>query len=493
MTPLNEPYRPQYHFTPPAKWMNDPNGLVYFRGEYHLFYQHNPDDTIWGPMHWGHALSRDLVNWQHLPIALYPDEIGTIFSGSAVIDWQDTAGFGAEAMIALFTHDTPAKQQHQSLAYSTDNGRTWDKYAGNPIIEMPNNLRNFRDPKVFWYAQGENSGHWVMLLVAGSAVLFYTSPDLIHWEPVSGFGFGYGATRGVWETPDIFQLPIEGSSQTRWVLTVGIGDGSPAGGSGTQYFIGDFDGQTFTSENPKDTVLWVDYGADFYAAQSWSNFPDERRIWIGWMSNWSYANELPTSTWRSALSIPREVGLVAAPEGVRLIQRPINKLKSLRGIRHTWRDETLYPGENLLADIHGETLEIIAEFLVDQNLEADRLGIRVRSGITETTTIGYEVKAQTLFVDRSQSGQSDFHPGFAKIHAAKMKSQDGVIRLHIFVDRSSVEIFGNDGWVVFTEQIFPAAESLALEIFADGGEVALEQLEIYQLNAAKFTCPSVQT
>jgi fructan beta-fructosidase len=239
----SELYRPQYHFSPQANWMNDPNGPVYCDGEYHLFYQYHPESPVWGLMHWGHAVSCDLIHWQHLPIALYPDEHGMIFSGSAVVDWNNAAGFGEKAMIIIFTYNKEHKET-QNLAYSTDKGRTWTKYAGNPVIPHPNYLRDFRDPKVFWH---EN--HWVMSLAAGDMILFYASPDLKHWEQSGSFGGGYGCTSGVWETPDLFKLPVDNGPETRWVLTVGVGNGGPAGGSGTQYFIGEF--------NEKNSLLKI--------------------------------------------------------------------------------------------------------------------------------------------------------------------------------------------------------------------------------------------
>ncbi len=482
--PLNESYRPQYHFTPPEYWMNDPNGLVYFEGEFHLFYQHNPADTIWGPMHWGHAVSTDLVNWQHLPVALYPDELGNIFSGSAVIDRSNTAGFGANAMIAIFTQDLEGKQR-QSLAYSTDKGRTWTKYAGNPVLNTPNNLKNFRDPKVFWYDEGGSTGHWVMAVAVGNIILFYTSPDLKNWTSTSGFGLGYGSIAGVWETPDLHKLPLDGGSDTRWVLAVGVGSGAPAGGTGIQYFIGDFNGKSFTSENPKETVLWADYGADFYAAQTWNEAPDNRHIWVAWMNNWTYALNIPNSTWRGALTLPRELTLESTSQGIRLVQRPITELHSLRGDHWEWQNKTISASANLLEGVKGETLEIIADFQMNTATSADRFGFRVRVGNAEHTTIGYATKNQALFVDRSQSGQVDFSPNFTKIHTAKMEPTAETIRLHIFVDRASVEVFGNDGLVAITDQIFPASDSLGLEIFADGGQVLLKSLEVYKLEAAK--------
>ncbi len=482
---LNEPFRPQYHFTPQAHWLNDPNGLVYYDGEYHLFYQYNPHDIVWGPMHWGHAVSPDLVNWTHLPIALYPDEVGQIFSGSMVIDWHNTAGLGRETMVAFFTHENNGRQM-QSIAYSTDKGRTWTKYAGNPILEPPNSGRDFRDPKVIWYGQRE-SGHWLMVVVAGRIVLFYTSPDLINWTASGEFGLTVGATGGVWETPDLFELPLDGGPDTRWVLAVAIGDGAPAGGSGMQYFVGAFDGQVFTNENDKEIVLWADFGADFYAPQSWSESPDGRRIWVAWMNNWRYANQVPATTWRGGLTIPRGLSLTQMPEGVRLLQQPIGELQAVRGREHTWFNETISPQTNLLADIQGDALEIIAAFSVEPGLKADRFGFRVRVGAVEMTTIGYATQEGKLFVDRRQSGQTDFCEMFAAVHEAEMRPQNGLIHLHIFVDRHSVELFGNGGLVQITDQIFPASDSLGLELFAAGGPIRVNRLTIYELNAAATT------
>ena len=480
----DEPFRLQYHFSPAANWMNDPNGMVYYDGEYHLFYQYHPDDIVWGPMHWGHAVSTDLVNWQHLPIALYPDELGYIFSGSAVIDWHDTAGFGAEAMIAIFTHHDPAGRQSQSIAYSLDKGRSWTKYAGNPVIPTPANIRNFRDPKVFWYGDGAGSGHWAMALAAGSAILFYTSPDLKHWQASGGFGFGYGSTEGVWETPDLFELPVDGGPESRWVLTVGVGDGSPAGGSGMQYFVGHFDGQTFTSDNPKTTALWADYGADFYAAQSWSDLPDDRRLWLAWLSNWRYANQTPTEPWRSAMTIPRVVGLTQTAAGIRLTQSPAHELNSLRRQSHHWANLAIQANESWQPGIAGELLEIIATFAPEPGVNA--LGLHLRVGDDERTTISYGPKSNTLIVDRVEAGDGSFNDQFAAIHAAPVRLIDGQLRLHLFVDRSSLELFVNDGSVSFSELLFPAAGSLGLTFFSSAGKTTIVDLEIHELARALF-------
>ena len=517
-------HRPLYHFTPPYNWMNDPNGLVYYDGEYHLFYQHHPYSMKWGPMHWGHAISRDLVRWEHMPIALYPDELGMIFSGSAVIDWHNTAGFGAEAMVAIFTYHLRHGYESQGIAYSLDRGRTWNKYAGNPVILPPEGEPDFRDPKVFWYERGQ---YWVMVIVVGEKVAFYTSPNLKDWTKTSEFGMGYGAHGGVWEVPDLFELPIDEGSATKWVLSVSMVGNGLRYGRGVQYFIGDFDGQTFTCDDAPERIRWVDYGADFYANISWHDLPDERRIWVGWMSNWSYAHDLPTPTWQGALTLPREVSLRSTPTGIQLIQQPIREIQSLRNRAWTieqgltenkgleqgltenkgleqglTENKGLEQGfienkgftaaRNLLEGIRGETLEIIAEFEVPARplapsplrplAEGGReFGLRVRTGGKEQTTVGYNIESQSIFVDRTHSGKSDFYADFAERHSAKMEPFEGKVRLHLFIDRSSLELFANDGLVSMTACIFPSAESVGLELFAEGGTVLLTSLEIYEL------------
>jgi fructan beta-fructosidase len=455
--------------------MNDPNGLVFYKGEYHLFYQYHPGSTVWGPMHWGHAVSRDLVNWQHLPVALYPDENGVIFSGSIVVDWYGTAGFGKEALVAIFTHDKDGEQS-QSLAYSIDQGRTWIKFSGNPVISPPENIRDFRDPKVFWHFD-----HWVMCLAAGKTILFYTSPDLKVWSLSGSFGDGFGTTGGVWETPDLFQLPVGDS--TRWVLTVGVGDGGPAGGSGTQYFTGQFDGSTFTSENPPETILWMDYGPDFYAPQSWSDEPNQRRIMLGWMNNWQYANVTPSTTWRGMFSLPRELALTRTAAGIRLVQKPIPELMNLRSGHRHWQDETIFPEKNLLAGLQGDSFEIVADIQVDNRVES--FGFRVRVSTKEATIIAYNLRNQKVFLDRTRSGQSDFHPRFASIHSTDLALINGRLQLHIFVDHFSVEVFANDGQITFSESIFPSTESLGIELFSQGGATQLVALDFYQLGKIK--------
>lgn len=423
-------------------------------------------------MHWGHAVSRDLVHWEHLPIALYPDERGMIFSGSVVIDWNDTAGFGKEAMVAIFTYNKD-RVETQNIAYSLDCGRTWTKYAGNPVIPYQSNLKDCRDPKVFWHED-----HWVMALAAGDCVLFYNSPDLKHWESSGIFGNGFGSTEGVWETPDLFQLPVHGSD-SRWALTVGVGNGAYAGGSGVQYFIGDFDGKTFTSQNSKETTLWMDYGADFYAPQSWNDEPNGRRIVVGWVSNWQYARKTPAETWRGMFSLPRELSLVNTGDGLRLAQAPLRELENIRGERYHWQNETLKLGVNLLEGITGDCFEIIAELEI--NPQAAMVGFRLRLGETEHTLVGFDVQRQRLVLDRQRSGLVDFHESFAARHSVKLHLTDDVLRLHIFLDRYSVEVFAKNGFVVITDLIFPSAMSRGLELFVANGEMKLNRLDVYRL------------
>lgn len=480
---MNDNWRPYFHFSPPQNWLNDPNGLVYFNGEYHLFYQYHPDSDVWGPMHWGHAVTRDLVNWQHLPIALYPDEHGMIFSGSAVIDQNNTSGFGKDSLVTVFTHHKDDIQS-QSVAYSNDAGRVWKTYSGNPVLLTPDNTPDFRDPKVVWYGTPEN-GHWVMCLAVRDKISFYTSPDLLHWGHGSDFGSNQGSTAGVWETPELFELPVDGGNKTRWVLVVGVQAGSPAGGSGTQYFIGTFDGKIFTSENSAETVLWADYGADFYAAQSWNNEPNGRRLLIAWMNNWDYARLIPSNGTRGVFSLIREVSLKQTKQGIRLFHRPIPELQLLRSKHFHWEDVSILPNTNLLRGIQGHLLEVIAEFKINSNV--DCFGLRVHVGLNEHTSVIYNVKEQQLHVDRSHSGTVDFQDSFAAVHVAPLSPVDDTIRLHIFVDRTSIEVFANDGVITFTESIFPSEESQGLEIFTEGGEILLKSLNIFKLNSTTFS------
>jgi len=331
ITSYEEPYRPRIHYTPLSGWMNDPNGMVYYDGEYHLFYQFTPDriDTP-GPKHWGHAISTDLVHWTQMPVALSPDPLGEIWSGSVVVDSKNTSGLQAgeeNVLVAVFTHSSDGQQQ-QSIAYSNDRGRSWIKYDHNPVVPNPDH-EDFRDPKVLWHSE---TNRWIMVLAAGDQVMFYRSPNLIDWEFTSTFGELEGAHGGVWECPDLFLVPGDSSSEREvWVLLVSVGSGAPSGGSGSQYFIGEFDGLTFTNHNPAPTVNWVDFGKDNYAGVTFSGVED-RRIFMGWMSNWYYAYKIPTVPWRGSMTLPRELNLITQ-DGQRqyLVSTPIKELSILRG------------------------------------------------------------------------------------------------------------------------------------------------------------------
>jgi fructan beta-fructosidase len=466
----NEPHRPQFHFTPEKNWMNDPNGLVYYKGEYHLFYQYNPFGNSWGHMSWGHAISTDLVHWKHLPVALAEENGVMMFSGSAVVDWNNSSGLcqnsdprDKSCLIAIYTGHIEGKNQSQHIAVSNDRGRTWTKFAGNPVLDI--GYKDFRDPKVFWH---EATKQWVMVvsLSKEQKVHFYGSPNLKNWTLLSEFGNAGVADKNVlWECPDLFELPIEGQAgKKRWVLIVNINPGGVAGGSGGQYFIGTFDGKTFTNDNPADTKLFLDHGKDFYAAVSFSDIPkrDGRRIIIGWMSNWQYAGKEPTTPWRTAQSIPRELKLQQTAAGLRLVQRPIAELQMLRGNQDLVRNQKIGNDQNLskLFLMSGEALEIIGEFEVGKDAGAM---VRLRSGPTETL-VGYDAARGKMFVDRTKSGNVDFNKNFAGMNEAPLATKRGKVKLHIFVDRSSVEVFGNDGEAAITDRIFPASTKQQVEL-----------------------------
>jgi len=438
-----ETYRSQFHFTPKTGWMNDPNGMVYYEGEYHLFYQHYPDSTVWGPMHWGHAVSKDMIHWEHLPIALYPDSLGYIFSGSAVVDWKNTSGLGtvqAPPIVAIYTYHDPEGYpagrndfQTQGIAYSVDKGRTWTKYDKNPVLPNPG-IQDFRDPKVSW---NEVSNQWVMTLAVKDHIEFYASPDLKKWSKLSEFGNTIGAHGGVWECPDLFPLKDE-EGNTKWVLFVSINPGGPQGGSATQYFVGDFDGKMFT---PQDTVTrWIDYGADNYAGVTWSDIPasDGRRLFIGWMSNWQYANVVPTKTWRSATTLPREVILIKKSSAYELKSKPVKEMDAIQSQPENYNetatlDQPLY----------------LIEFNVDGQ---EDFSLTLSNSLEEKVAI--IVKDRKLSFDRTASGIVDFNQDFAAVHTMDLSNVE-IRNVKIYVDLSSAELFINDGERIMTEILFP--------------------------------------
>lgn len=464
-------YRPSIHFTPPTGWINDPNGLVRVGDTYHLFYQHNPDDIVWGPMHWGHATSEDLLTWIHQPIALFPDEIGTIFSGSAVIDHHNSAGFGEGAMVAAFTHFSSPRQM-QSLAYSTDQGHTWQKHEGNPVLQPPSGIRNFRDPRVFHWDRGSGDPHWVMAVGSGLAIIFYRSPDLRNWSPMSTVGPMVGATCGVWETPDLIELPIAGTSRSAWVLTVATSDCSPSGGSGVQYFVGDFDGERFVNANDDETELWADWGPDFYAPQTWGEVPD-RAVWIGWMSSWQYAQAVPASTWRGSMSIPRELSLVETPDGLRLAQQPVSEVDDVRWPL-TSIEAKVREGAPLIAPLGPDrAFDVHAKFSWEAG-SIRRAVLRFHGAPGEWTDVGYAIPESRTYVDRSQSGSAEVTPWFGSAHLGPAEPPGRTaLDIRVIVDRSSLEIFIDRGAIVFTEQVFPESWT-GVELLVEGGTADVE-------------------
>jgi fructan beta-fructosidase len=477
--------RPVYHFTPPKNFINDPNGLVFLDGEYHLFYQHNPEGDRWGHMSWGHAVSRDLVRWEHLPVALREEAGVMIFSGSAVFDPRNTSILGRAGvppLVAVYTghgHD----RQTQNLASSVDRGRTWSKFVGNPILDIGSNA--FRDPKVFWHGP---SKRWVMATVLADRrqVRLWSSADLRRWERLSDFGPA-GSVKGVWECPELFQAPVEGgeAGTSRWVLKVDVNEGAPHGGSGGQYFVGNFDGTVFRPEvAPADTpTLWIESSKDFYAAQSWNDAPgDGRPVWVAWMNNWQYANEIPTAPWRGAMTTPRRVALRRATEGFRLVQSPVEGVLSLRHGHRKVEARPIPQGDAALGGegIDGQALEILAEF---EPGDSERFGLKVRQGTGEETVIGVDRRTALVYLDRSRSGNIAFSPHFPGRHTAHRApgDRDGHIRLHVLVDATSVEVFTDAGAVVITEQIFPKPESRGVSLFSEGGTARLRSLDAWGL------------
>lgn len=469
---LQTTMRPVYHFTAPQNWLNDPNGLVYLGGEYHLFYQHNSQGDTWGNICWGHAVSRDLLHWEHLPIAIpYADGV-MAFSGCAVVDWNNTSGFGRDGqppLIALFTgHHSDPVIQDQRLAYSTDQGRTWTLYAGNPVLDL--NEADFRDPKVFWHAP---TGRWVMAVVRSDAhqVQFYISSDLIGWTFASAFG-SVGATGGVWEVPDLFELSVAGTSETRWVLKVDVIEGGPQGGSAGQYFIGQFDGKRFIPDFPE--ARWVDYGKDFYAAATFADLPAEQRrtVWLGWMSNWQYARQTPTSPWRGAMTVPRELSLRRVDGELKLFQTPIRELDTQSRERLTLERQPVQ--DTLRLPMQGQALDIQAEFVTDQ---AREFGLKVLAGPHHHTVIGVNLERNEVFVDRRRAGRVDFDLHFPGRHTAPLPPFGDRLSLRVLVDRCSVEVFVQGGETVLTSLAFPETTDTFLEIYAEG-QVTLPELTI---------------
>lgn len=455
---LDAQYRPQIHFAPRGHWMNDPNGLVYVNNTYHLFFQYYPDATVWGPMHWGHATSKDLYHWEEQPIALYPDSLGYIFSGSAVYDVHNTSGFGVNGkapLVAIFTYHNPALEaaksdrfQYQGLAYSLDDGRSWTKYTANPVLANPG-ITDFRDPKVIWYAPEKK---WVMSLATKDRISFFASKDLKSWEKLSEFGQRLGAHGGVWECPDLIEMDYMGKKA--WVLFVSINPGGPQGGSATQYFVGNFDGLQFI---PTDTTTrWIDNGADNYAGVTYFNTPG-RKIFLGWMSNWNYANSVPTTAWRSANTIPRELFLVNVKGRPYLASRPAKELALIKE-----------KPVSLLSSQHKEQ-SIKGPFQLELQWPAGQDGsIRIGNADGEEIRIGFEQKTSRFYIDRTKSGQTAFREGFAARHYSSRIAVSPTISVNLIVDNMSVELFADNGLTVMTDIMFPLKPYTSLSANTSG-------------------------
>jgi fructan beta-fructosidase len=461
-------FRPTYHFTPAKNWMNDPNGMVYYKGEYHLFFQYNPDDNVWGPMHWGHAISEDLVNWEELPVALYPDDLGNIFSGSAVVDKQNTAGFKTgdeDVLVAIFTHHNPeTNEQYQSLAYSNDRGRSWQKYEGNPVL-VNEDKTDFRDPKVIWH---EKTQQWVMVVAAGQEILFYSSPNLKEWEYLQSFGHGLGAHGGVWECPDLFTVKNE-NGEERWALLVSINPGAPNGGSGTQYFLGSFDGETF--ETSQTETKWLDFGTDNYAGVTWSNEPDGRNLFIGWMSNWAYAQDVPTTAWRSAMTLPRTLEL--SNDGDLLLSKPANEMSTVLASNNVQFSPY---GVDIKNDavLKSGTFQITTTLDLSKENSIELFWGNETSGVS----LQYDKTSSEFVVNRSDAGYHFKNLNNNKLVAPYILPENNELELEIWVDKSSVEVFVNGGERVITFLIFPNTPFTDLQIFSNSEAEFVQSLYI---------------
>jgi fructan beta-fructosidase len=477
--PYHEPYRPQVHFSPKTMWTNDPNGMVYYKGTYHLFFQHYPKGTVWGPMHWGHAVSKDLVHWKQMPIALYPDKLGYIFSGSIVVDEDNTSGLGTKdkpAMIAIFTHHDPKGEksgssvfQNQSLAYSLDEGTTWTKYNGNPVLKNPG-IKDFRDPKVFWYDKDKK---WVMSLATKDRITFYSSPNLKEWKKESDFGQVLGAHGGVWECPDLFPLKLNGKEY--WVLLVSINPGGPNGGSATQYFVGHFDGKTFTPTS--NQTKWIDYGPDDYAGVTWGN-TGKHKIFLGWMGNWLYANEVPTVKWRNAMTLPRELSLKLTAGDIWLTSTPVEALDKL--VNKTIKVDAglLAKTNNVFAVIKQTPTQYTLKF---KTQVVKDYSIILSNNAGEILVVGYDCKSNRYYIDRTKAGQNKFSKQFQPKAYAPRLSTSLTSDMEMVVDASSIELFADGGLSNLTGVFFPKKPYTRLSIVNNGMEI--EHLQIQPLKS----------
>ena len=437
-TTNREKFRPAYHHTPQYGWMNDPNGMFYKDGEWHLYYQYNPYGSLWENMTWGHSVSKDLVHWEALPLAIEADALGTIFSGSCVVDKDNTAGFGKNAVIAFYT--SAGEAQTQSMAYSTDGGRTFNKYGKNPVVTF--NAPDFRDPKVFWY---DGTNRWIMMLAVGQEMQIWSSANLKDWQKESSFGSEYGNHGGVWECPDLLKI------EDKWVLICNINPGGPFGGSATQYFVGDFDGHKFTCESMPKVTKWLDYGKDHYATVSFSNAPDGRTVVLAWMSNWQYANQVPTRQFRSANSIARDLGLFKDGEETYVSVIPSKETLAMRGKKIKNPTDAC----EIVVDVKG-SMELILS-----NTKGEQVVMK------------YDAQKQTFAMNRKQSGDISFSEAFPIETTAP--THGALKQLRLFIDHSSIEAFAGDGKMAMTNLVFPNEPYNTLKV--KGGKATIYEIK----------------
>ncbi|MBD5311487.1 MAG: DUF4980 domain-containing protein [Bacteroides sp.] len=474
-----EKFRPLFHHTPEYGWMNDPNGMFYKDGVWHLYYQYNPYGSKWENMSWGHSTSRDLINWEHQPVALVADDLGAIFSGSSVVDHNNTAGFGKDAVISLYTSAGPS--QTQSLVWSDDNGQTFKHYNGNPVIFYG---RESRDPNMFWY---EPLQQWVLILASAldHEMLIFNSPDLKNWTLASKFGQGFGAQDGVWECPDLVELSVDGSDRKKWVLLCNLNPGGIFGGSATQYFIGDFDGKTFTPDDPQSVTKWMDYGKDHYATVTFSGAPDGRTTALGWMSNWEYANDVPTMQFRSANTIARDLSLFTAPDGkLYLASTPSAEYDAMRGKVSRYGSTSLSNKARSysLPTANQGICEIVFDIEMDANAVAD---VTLSNSKGEKVVMTLNAKNDTFSMDRTASGVTSFSDHFPAVTVAPMHADSKNWKIRLFVDRSSIEAFEGRGRMAMTNLVFPENPYTSISMSATTGKAKLKSLEIYPIQPSK--------
>lgn len=475
-TANTEKFRPAYHHTPAYGWMNDPNGMFYKDGVYHLYFQHNPYGSTWGNMNWGHSYSTDLVHWTYAGDAITPDAWGTVFSGSAVVDKDNSAGFGRNAIVAFYTSAKPTPwgdAQMQSIAYSTDDGKTFEKYPGNPVITSTE--KDFRDPKVFWYAPGK---HWVMMLAVGQEMQIWSSADLKDWKYESSFGAKQGAHGGVWECPDLVELPVEGTKEKCWVLICNINPGGPFGGSATQYFVGTFDGKKFTNQFPTKTK-WMDYGKDHYATVTFSNAPDGRCVALGWMSNWQYAAVVPTKQYRSANTIARDLTLYRQGGDLLLKSAPSKEIEKARSTKKSVPQFNVSDSYEIASLLDGNDGAYEIEMEIKNN-GAEKIAFTLQNAKGENVMMYYDTATRQFVMDRSNSGETSFSPDFPAMTVAPAADVDD-IRLRLFVDRSSIEAFGDGGKFVMTNIVFPAEPYNKMKFESVRGSFTVKKMNVYKL------------